>query len=47
MKGQMLYSRYAVAMRDALHIVIKEHYLAWTFFIEMHYSVWSCFSLYL
>jgi len=46
MKGQMLFSRYALAMHDVLNLAIKfcHHYLAWIVFIEMHcYSVWSCF----
>jgi len=31
MKGQMLFSGYALAVHDVLHLVMKLHYLAWTF----------------
>jgi len=37
MKGQMLFSRYALAKHDMLH------YLAWIVIIKMCYSVRTCF----
>ena len=37
MKGQMLFSRYALAIHGMLH------YLAWIIIIKMCYSVRTCF----
>ena len=37
MKGQMLFSRYALAIHDMLHS------LAWIIIIKIYYSVRTCF----
>ena len=39
MKGQMLFSRYSLAIHDMLY------YLAWIVIIKMCYSVRTCFFL--